>query len=175
MQPGTPAGGLRASVCEELGIGAIPVIAVAEHDTGSAVAAVPARRGIFAYLSCGTWSLMGTEVDRPVMNELAQELNFTNEGGVGGTFRLLKNIMGLWILQECRETWERAGQSYPFPELVALAEQAKPFARSSIRTMRCSCRPATCRRASRDIARHGSAGAGVEPARSSVAYWKAWR
>jgi rhamnulokinase len=128
VQPGAKAGSLRPSVCEELGIESVPVYAAAEHDTGSAVAAVPALDPSFAYLSCGTWSLMGTEVQEPVINELAQQLNFTNEGGAYGTFRLLKNIMGLWILQECRRSWERAGISYSFPELVKLADEAKPFA-----------------------------------------------
>ncbi|MDF2725555.1 MAG: carbohydrate kinase, partial [Paenibacillus sp.] len=93
VMPGASAGRLLPSVAEELGIERIPVIAVAEHDTGSAVAAVPATERSFAYLSCGTWSLMGTEVERPVVSELARQLNFTNEGGVGGTYRLLKNIM----------------------------------------------------------------------------------
>ncbi|MCQ6562938.1 rhamnulokinase [Paenibacillus mendelii] len=128
LQPGTSAGMLSSSICSELGIDSIPVYAVAEHDTGSAVAAVPALDRSFAYLSCGTWSLMGTEVDQPVINDLARELNFTNEGGVDGTFRLLKNIMGLWVLQECRREWERTGKSYTFPELVASAEKAAPFA-----------------------------------------------
>lgn len=128
VQPGAKVGSLRASLCEELGIESVPVYAAAEHDTGSAVVAVPALEKSFAYLSCGTWSLMGTEVDEPVINELSQKLNFTNEGGVYGTYRLLKNIMGLWILQECRRSWERAGISYTFPELVKLAEEAKPFA-----------------------------------------------
>lgn len=128
LQPGSAAGTVRASVREELDIGTIPVIAVAEHDTGSAVAAVPALDRSFAYLSCGTWSLLGTEVDRPVISEKARELNFTNEGGVGGTYRLLKNIMGLWILQESRREWERAGITYSFPELVKLAGDAAPFA-----------------------------------------------
>ncbi|UVI28003.1 rhamnulokinase [Paenibacillus spongiae] len=128
LQPGASAGKLRHSVCSELGIDSIPVYAVAEHDTGSAVAAVPALDRSFAYLSCGTWSLMGTEVDQPVINDLAGELNFTNEGGVDGTFRLLKNIMGLWVLQESRREWERTGKSYTFPELVASAEKAAPFA-----------------------------------------------
>ncbi|ULL14014.1 rhamnulokinase [Paenibacillus sp. H1-7] len=127
LQPGSPAGVLQESVCEELGIPSIPVYAVAEHDTGSAVAAVPALDRSFAYLSCGTWSLMGTEVQEPVINDMAQKLNFTNEGGVEGTYRLLKNIMGLWILQESRRVWEKAGKSYSFPELVKLAEAAKPF------------------------------------------------
>ncbi|WP_308635081.1 rhamnulokinase [Paenibacillus silvisoli] len=127
VQPGARVGQIRPSLVEELGIGAIPVYAAAEHDTGSAVVAVPALERDFAYLSCGTWSLMGTEVDRPVMGELAQELNFTNEGGAYGTYRLLKNIMGLWVLQESRRAWERAGQSYSFPELVAMAEKAPAF------------------------------------------------
>lgn len=127
VEPGASAGQLLPSVSRELGIGSIPVIAVAEHDTGSAVAAVPALERSFAYLSCGTWSLMGTEVDRPVINELAQQYNFTNEGGVGRTYRLLKNIMGLWILQEAKREWDRAGLSYSFPELVKLAEQAPAF------------------------------------------------
>jgi len=128
LKPGMQAGVIQASVCEELGIPSIPVYAVAEHDTGSAVAAVPATEKSFAYLSCGTWSLMGTEVDQPVMHHLAQKLNFTNEGGVADTYRLLKNIMGLWILQECRREWERAGQSYSFPELVQMSVAAKPLA-----------------------------------------------
>ncbi|TMV43809.1 rhamnulokinase [Paenibacillus mesophilus] len=128
VQPGTAAGQLLPSVAAELGIDSIPVTAVAEHDTGSAVAAVPAVERSFAYLSCGTWSLMGTEVERPVMNELALGLNFTNEGGVEGTYRLLKNIMGLWILQETKREWERNGASYSFPELIALAERAPAFA-----------------------------------------------
>ncbi|MCC3371755.1 rhamnulokinase family protein [Cohnella sp. REN36] len=127
-QPGTLVGALRPSLTEELGVGAVPVYAVAEHDTGSAVAAVPALDRSFAYLSCGTWSLMGTEVERPVIDERARALNFTNEGGVNGTFRLLKNIMGLWILNETRRAWERAGKSYAFPELVKLAGEAPPLA-----------------------------------------------
>ncbi|XID94688.1 rhamnulokinase family protein [Paenibacillaceae bacterium WGS1546] len=128
LKPGQFAGSIRTSVCEELGIASIPVYAVAEHDTGSAVAAVPAAEKSFAYLSCGTWSLMGTEVDKPVLHDLAQKLNFTNEGGVANTYRLLKNIMGLWILQECRREWEREGKAYSFPELVRMAGEAEPFA-----------------------------------------------
>ena len=127
LQPGTEAGLLRSAVRQELGIGSLPVYTVAEHDTGSAVAAVPALERSFAYLSCGTWSLMGTEVDQPVINEKARELNFTNEGGAYGTYRLLKNIMGLWIIQECRRFWETKGTLYSFPELVKMAEEAVPF------------------------------------------------
>lgn len=126
VMPGTIVGQLRAELAEELDVPVCPVIAVAEHDTGSAVAAVPAGEAPFAYLSCGTWSLMGTEVSAPVLTERARELNFTNEGGVGGTFRLLKNIMGLWIIQECRRIWVQEGQDIGFAELVELAraEQA---------------------------------------------------
>lgn len=127
VRPGTAVGSIRETVREELGIGAIPVIAVAEHDTGSAVVAVPATERHFAYLSCGTWSLMGTEVDKPILSEAARRLNFTNEGGAYGTFRLLKNIMGLWILQESRRQWEWEGKSFTYVELVNLAEQAPAF------------------------------------------------
>lgn len=128
VQPGTDIGGLRPAVTEELGLPSIPLYAVAEHDTASAVVAVPALERSFAYLSCGTWSLMGTEVDQPVIHERARELNFTNEGGAYGTYRLLKNIMGLWILQECQRTWGREGMSYSYPELVHMAEAAPAFA-----------------------------------------------
>lgn len=125
--PGTRAGEILPSIQEELGVPAIPVFTVAEHDTGSAVAAVPALTKDFAYLSCGTWSLMGTEVTEPVLTDEALELNFTNEGGVGGTYRLLKNIMGLWLLEECRRTWLKAGQSLSYEEMIAAAQEARPF------------------------------------------------
>jgi len=127
LKAGSEAGSIRPSVREELGIGGVRVYAVAEHDTGSAVAAIPAVQGPFAYLSCGTWSLLGTEVVQPVMTETALKLNFTNEGGAFGTYRLLKNIMGLWILEECRREWERAGMVYSYSELVRLAAEARPF------------------------------------------------
>ncbi|WP_281886384.1 rhamnulokinase family protein [Paenibacillus sp. YYML68] len=127
INPGTHAGQLLPSVSAELGIGRIPVIAVAEHDTGSAVAAVPALERSFAYLSCGTWSLMGTEIEQPVLTEQALRYNFTNEGGVGRTYRLLKNIMGLWLVQELKREWDRQGVVYTFSELVQLADQARPF------------------------------------------------
>ncbi|OUM93830.1 MAG: carbohydrate kinase [Thermobacillus sp. ZCTH02-B1] len=128
LMPGSPAGELRASVRAELGLGAVGVTAVAEHDTGSAVAAVPAAGDSFAYLSCGTWSLLGTEVPEPVLTEEARKLNFTNEGGVNGTYRLLKNIMGLWILEECRRAWKREGRDASHDGLLARAEAARPFA-----------------------------------------------
>lgn len=126
---GTVVGPVAMHVREELGIGGVPVIAPATHDTGSAVAAVPATgTGNWAFLSSGTWSLMGMEVPAPIIDERSRRYNFTNEGGVGGTFRFLKNIMGLWLVQECRRTWERAGRRYEYAELAELAGRARPFA-----------------------------------------------
>ncbi|ASS65461.1 MULTISPECIES: rhamnulokinase family protein [unclassified Paenibacillus] len=127
-QPGSAAGSLQASVRKELGAGPIAVFTAAEHDTASAVVAVPSLQRNFAYLSCGTWSLLGTELDAPILSEEARSLNFTNEGGACGTFRLLKNIMGLWLLQESRREWERAGLPLEFPELVCMAAESMPFA-----------------------------------------------
>lgn len=126
-EPGTWAGRVRPALCDELGVPAIPVVAVAEHDTGSAVAAVPAAETDFIYLSCGTWSLMGTEIPEALISEQALALNFTNEGGVNHSFRLLKNIMGLWLLQECRREWEKEGKYFPYEELVLQAQAAPPF------------------------------------------------
>lgn len=106
-----------------------PVYAVASHDTASAVAAVPARPGEdWAYISSGTWSLMGVEILEPVINDLAEELNFTNEIGVEGRVRLLKNIAGLWLWQECRRTWRAEGSDYTYDQMCEMAAAAKPFA-----------------------------------------------
>lgn len=127
IEPGTVIGSLRQRLRDTSGLQNTQVVAVAEHDTASAVAAVPAETAQFAYLSCGTWSLLGTEIREPLLNEEALRLNFTNEGGVGGTFRLLKNIMGLWLLEQCRRAWDRAGRSITYDELLHLADQAKPF------------------------------------------------
>jgi rhamnulokinase len=125
---GTKLAPLRAEVREELNIGDVPVIAPATHDTGSAVAAVPATHGkSWAFLSSGTWSLMGAEVNEPIINAQSLRYNFTNEGGVGGTFRFLKNIMGLWLVQECKRTWERVGQTYDYADLAGKAAAAEPF------------------------------------------------
>lgn len=99
----------------------IPVIAPACHDTGSAVAAVPARTDNFAYISSGTWSLVGLEIDRPILTAEALAANVTNEGGVYGTYRLLKNVAGLWILQQCRAQWAAEGHTYSYNELVQMA------------------------------------------------------
>ena len=125
--PGVEIGLLTDDVVQETGIGKIPVIAVAGHDTGSAVAAVPAKNERFAYLSSGTWSLMGIETKSPIINERSMELNFTNEGGVGGMTRFLKNITGMWLLEECRREWEKEGVNYSYPELVKMATDEKPF------------------------------------------------
>lgn len=127
VDPGTIIGQLQESVCRELNVPAIQAIAVASHDTESAVVAVPADTATFAYLVCGTWSLLGTELNEPLIHPDVLELEFSNEGGAYGTFQLLKNIMGLWIVQECKRQWDREGESYSFSELVELAHGADPF------------------------------------------------
>jgi rhamnulokinase len=129
IQPGTVLGPLADSVASQTGTAAVPVIAPGCHDTGSAFAAVHADQSNF--ISSGTWSLLGTEVTQPVINSVAQRLNFTNEGGVCGTFRLLKNIMGLWLLQGCRREWQSRGQDCSYGELAERA-QAKPAFRSLV-------------------------------------------
>jgi len=120
---------LSGKIGIELRCGPIPVIAIGSHDTASAVVAVPAT-GIanWAYLSSGTWSLMGVEVPRAIVNDKTFAYEFTNEGGVENTIRLLKNIMGLWLMQECRRQWQRGGTDLSYADLAALAEQAEPFA-----------------------------------------------
>jgi rhamnulokinase len=126
-QPGTVLGTLLPAVAEETGAGAIKVVAPACHDTGSAVAAVPARNQDFAWISSGTWSIMGAELRQPVLNEKALAYNFTNEGGVDGTWRLSKNIMGLWLVQECRRFWRAHGEDLSYDEITRLAAEAQPF------------------------------------------------
>lgn len=129
VAPATDLGPLLPEVAKETGFedAEIPVIAVASHDTASAVAAVPAEVESFAYISSGTWSLVGVETPRAVTTPEAMRANFTNEGGFGGRKRLLKNVMGLWLLQECRREWTREGDEYPYEELVRLAEEAPAF------------------------------------------------
>lgn len=127
VKPGTVIGQLSKLVSDELGVPPIPVVAVGEHDTASAVVGVPADRDDFAYLSSGTWSLMGTEIKQPILTEEALHANFTNEGGVENTFRFLKNIMGLWIIQSCQKAWENEGRHYTFSELVEMAKEAEEF------------------------------------------------
>lgn len=125
--PGTMLGPLRVRICSDTGLTPVPVILPATHDTASAVAAVPAQGANWAFISSGTWSLMGAELDQPLVNEQVRAANFTNEGGVGGAIRFLKNIAGLWLVQECRRAWERAGSNFSYDELAALAETAPRF------------------------------------------------
>ena len=126
--PGVVIGPLTDALAEESGLGKVPVVAVAGHDTGSAVAAVPAESEGFAYLSCGTWSLMGIEVKDPIINEETCQMNFTNEGGVDGTTRFLKNITGMWLLEQCRKEWKKKlNVSYSYPTIAELAASADGF------------------------------------------------
>jgi rhamnulokinase len=127
-QPGAVLGSILPSVAEEVGLQSAPIIAPACHDTGSAVAAVPAQARDYVYISSGTWSTVGVEVGAPIITPQSLKYNFTNEGGVSGTVRLLKNVMGLWVVQECRRAWAQAGEEFTYAELVALAEKAAPFA-----------------------------------------------
>ncbi len=124
VYPGHMVGTLLPGIKSATGLGDIPVIAVAGHDTGSVVAAVPAEDGHFAYLSSGTWSLMGIETREPVINDKMFRMNFTNEGGIGGTTRLLKNITGMWILEQCLAKIREQGRNYTFAEIAAMAEAA---------------------------------------------------
>lgn len=126
VPPGTVVGTLLPELARSTGLGEIPTVAVATHDTASAVAAVPAQGKEWAYISSGTWSLMGIEVEKPIIEPRSLELNFTNEGGAGGRFRFLKNICGLWLLQACRRTWQR-DHPCSYEDLVLAAEEAPAF------------------------------------------------
>ncbi len=126
--PCTTVGQLRDTICEELNCSPIPVILAGSHDTACAVAAVPAEAGrSWAYLSSGTWSLLGVELDEPLMTEAALAANYTNEGGIDGKIRFLKNIMGLWLIQECRAEWKRQGNDQGWDALDELAAVEEPF------------------------------------------------
>jgi rhamnulokinase len=124
---GTRLGPLTPGLARETGLGEIAVIAGCSHDTAAAVAAVPASGENWAYLSSGTWSLLGLELSQPLLTEACRELNFTNEVGFGGSIRLLKNISGLWLVQECRRAWAEAGQDFDYATLTRLAIEAPPF------------------------------------------------
>ena len=123
--PGNVRGRLLEDIAAECGVERVPVIAVGGHDTASAVAAVPAQGEDFAYISSGTWSLLGAELKEPLTSEGVMKANYTNEGGVDGSIRLLKNIMGLWIIQECKREWDRRGSTADFAELVEMAMSAQ--------------------------------------------------
>jgi rhamnulokinase len=133
IHPGTNLGPLLSSVRSETGLTShVPVIVPGTHDTASAVLAVPSSsptsdQPSWCYISSGTWSLMGAEISSPVINPACQQYNFTNEGGVGGTIRLLKNITGLWLVQECRRIWARAGRDLSWDQLTSLAQMAAPL------------------------------------------------
>jgi len=128
VPPGTVLDELLPPVARETNSTSIPVVATAGHDTGSAVAAVPAQGEDYIYLSSGTWSLMGIETREPIINDRSLDYNFTNEGGVNNTFRFLKNIMGLWLVQECRREWARAGAAFSYDDLTRMAAKAPAFA-----------------------------------------------
>jgi rhamnulokinase len=128
VEPGTKIGKLRKEIAEEAGLSQIDVIAPASHDTASAVAAVPAEGENWAYLSSGTWSLLGINSPAPIINDAALQNNFTNEGGVDGQIRFLKNVAGLWLVQRCKSDWAKEGEDIDFAELAALAEKAGPSA-----------------------------------------------
>lgn len=124
---GSKLGQVRDSVAQKLGLkGGVEVVAGCSHDTGAAVAAVPASGENWAYLSSGTWSLFGLELNAPVINDASRDMNFTNEVGYGGTIRFLKNIVGLWIVQECRRVWQESGRDYSFDDLANLAAAEMP-------------------------------------------------
>ena len=127
VMPGEVIGTLTDEVAEETGLGKIPVVAVAGHDTGSAVAVVPASDENFAYLSSGTWSLMGVEVPSPIVTDDSFAMNFTNEGGAEGNIRFLKNITGMWLLERCRAAWKDEGREYTYPQIVSMLDDAEPF------------------------------------------------
>jgi len=127
VEPGTVIGQLLPALAQNSTLGGTPVIAPASHDTGSAVAAITARDGT-AFLSSGTWSLIGTELDAPIVTPDALKSNFTNEGGVNGTTRLLKNVMGLWMLQGCKNCWTQRGVTSEYKELIDLASGEAAFA-----------------------------------------------
>lgn len=126
VQTGSIIGQLDKTISKETGMKSIPVIAVAEHDTGSAIAAVPAEGENWAYMSSGTWSLMGIELDQPLINEATARYNFTNEGGVNNTSRFLKNISGLFLIEQCKRSWSVCND-YSYDQIVDMAKAAKPF------------------------------------------------
>lgn len=127
VMPGEKLGKLTEEICEELGLEPVDVVAVGCHDTASAVVAVPTEVDDFVYISCGTWSLFGTELNSPVVTDEAYKSSYTNEGGYGGKIRFLTNIMGLWLIQESRRTWNRQGNDFSFNDLEKAALACEPF------------------------------------------------
>jgi len=126
VMPGTVLGPLRASVAKELGC-EVTVVAPPTHDTGSAVAAVPAENDDFIWISSGTWSIVGLNSNEPIINAKSYKANLTNEGGLAGSFRFSKNVMGLWLVQQCRRQWKKEGENLSYTELTEMAQKAPPF------------------------------------------------
>jgi len=127
VKPCTTAGVLLPELQQELGCGPIPVFKVGSHDTASAVASVPApHKGEWAYISCGTWALLGAELKHPSISEATRQVPLTNEGGLNGTIRFLTNIMGTWLMQETRRVWNDAGRTIGFPDIIRMAMESKP-------------------------------------------------
>ena len=127
VESGAVVGQLREEICEELGVKSVPVIAVCGHDTQSAISAVPKAEGDIAFISCGTWSIFGTELDKPVVNDTTYEMSVTNEGGFDGAIGFVKNIAGLWLIQESRRQWKKEGSDYSFAELEKAALESESF------------------------------------------------
>ena len=127
VQPGKPLGPVLADIAEEYGAGGVEVICVGSHDTACAVAAVPAGSGRWAYISSGTWSVMGVELEQPLLTAVGMNYDFSNEVGWGGRIRYLKNVVGLWLLQGVRRSFEERGADYSYPEIIGQATQATPF------------------------------------------------
>lgn len=128
VAPGTHAGVLKGEICAELGVESVPVIAVASHDTACAVMAVPESDSDFVFISSGTWSLLGTELKEPVIDDSSRECNLTNELGFDNTVTFLKNINGLWLIQETRRQFQRDGRRYSYADMEKMARQSRPFA-----------------------------------------------
>ncbi len=176
VQPGEVLAGLRSDVAQETGAGDLPVVAVGSHDTASAVAAVPAQSERIVFISSGTWSLLGSEVPQPVINEQSLAFNFTNEGGIGGGYRFLKNISGMWLVQECRRAWAAAGQQYSYAELTLWLRRPRPFTAWSTPAHRIFSTLAGCLSASERYCRKHGQPAPADSRRSSCAApWRAWR
>jgi rhamnulokinase len=136
VAPGTSLGLLRPQIAQRAGLHQVEVVAPPSHDTASAVAGVPTTntgKPNWAYLSSGTWSLMGVEVRNASLTSRTQHLNLTNEGGLDGTYRLLKNIMGLWLVQQCKRSFDASGKTCDYAELARLAAKARPLSRWSTR------------------------------------------
>ncbi|UCE05328.1 MAG: rhamnulokinase, partial [bacterium] len=127
VQPGSIVGKLLPEIVQDTNLSPVYVVAPVSHDTASAVAAVPATSHNWAYLSSGTWSLLGIEIHKPIINQDSLDNNFTNEGGVNQTIRFLRNTMGLWLFERCLHKWKQAGETPDYTEVISMAEKAQPF------------------------------------------------